>query len=136
MRKKVGRPPFKPTRALRQTVELMRACGDSPHLIALAIGIDDHTLTKYFADELAYGLARQRRKILGMLTKSAEGGNVAAQKYLHSKVDVVSAEQSFTAPERQPAPEKIGKKEQALREAATAGQGTGWGEDLEPKTVN
>jgi hypothetical protein len=36
---KTGRPPFKPTKALREQVEVLRAAGFDEEAIAIALGI-------------------------------------------------------------------------------------------------
>jgi len=127
-------PAHKPTRKSRQAVELMKACGEPEVRIAAALDIHLDTLRTHYADELLHGIGRKRREILYLLLQSAKDGNVSAQKALAAMTGTAAAEASFDSP--QPSPEKLGKKEQALRDAAVAGQGTEWGGDLEPQTVN
>lgn len=113
----------------------MRSCGESEASIARALGIDDDTLRKHFADELASGFSRRRREVIGLLYEQARKGNVAAIKKLEEMTRTAEAAAEFEKPaaDRAPAKEpKLGKKEQAQKEAETAGAGTSWGSDLEP----
>lgn len=104
--------------------------------IAAAVGICQNTLRKHFDDELCAGRNRELAANLKRARIAADKGNVAAIKFLDSKFGVAAADHSFAAPEAQPdRPEKLGKKEQAIRAAGTAGQGTTWGQDLEPKNT-
>src|SRR5262245_26562673 len=130
-KRKTGRPPLKPTPKQRRTVEELRSCGESADSIARALRIDVETLRKHFADELAHGHSRRRLEVVGMLFKSARGGNVSAQKHLEHMTAAAGAEAGFIAPEDAPAKvAKLGKKEQAQEAASTAGTGTEWGNDL------
>lgn len=128
-----GRPPFKPTAAQRRQVEELVSCGMGHTDIARALGIARETLRKYFADELAEGLARRRAEVIALLYKSARKGNVSAQKALDLATARAGAQASF-AEDAEPAPRpvKLGKKEQAQLDAATAGEGSEWGDDLKP----
>lgn len=115
----------------------MVSVGESKATIARALQIDEDTLKKHFADELANGLARRRMEVTALLFKSARAGNVAAQKHLDQKVAIASAEAAFggdkpAAPAATTTtPRKLGKKEQRTADAEGAGKGTGWGDDLE-----
>ena len=103
----------------------MIACGDKKPVIAAALGISVPTLNKHYQAELMQGPARQRRKNVRALFAAAEAGNVAAMKHLDQIMDRAAADQSFVEP-----PPKLGKKEQADIDAATAGKGSEWGDDL------
>ncbi len=128
-----GRPPFKPTTAQRRQVEELVSCGMSPPDIARALGIARETLRKHFADELAEGLARRRAEVIALLYKSARKGNVSAQKALDLATSRAVAQAAFVEdPDAAPRPLKLGKKEQAQLDAATAGEGSEWGDDLKP----
>lgn len=115
-----GRPAFKPTAAMRRTVEQMKFCGESENTIARALGIDPDTLRKHFVDELANGHAHQRQEVIGMLFTSAKNGNVSAQKKLEELGRVAAAEEAVKGREK-PAP-KLGKKEER-KAAADAVEG-------------
>lgn len=116
----------------------MVSVGESKATIARALQIDEDTLNKHFADELANGLARRRLEVTALLFKSARAGNVAAQKHLDQKVGAAAAETEFVGEKpaaglaRVPKP---GKKEQAKEAANTAGAGTDWGDDLNTPTT-
>lgn len=105
-----GRPAFKPTAAMRRTVEQMKFCGESENTIARALAIDPDTLRKHFVEELADGHAHQRREVIGMLFASAKKGNVSAQKKLEELGRVAAAEEAVKDREK-PVP-KQGKKEE------------------------
>lgn len=139
---KRGRPAWKPTLHVRRTVEEMKACGESDNTIARSLGIDVDTLRKHCGNELEHGLSHRRREVIGLLFKSARGGNVTAQKRLEEITRTVGAAEDFdratkpshgseasTRPARSPKP---GKKEQQREEAFSAGLDNEWGEDLAP----
>ena len=127
-----GRPPFKPTAAMRQKTELLVACGMSHASIARVIGIDRGTLEKYFPEELTHGASRKRSEVVAMLWASAAKGNVTAQKRLEEitrttdavaeHAGQVSAAVMASSKQR----EAVGKKEQANLTAQTAAIGTPW----------
>jgi ribosomal protein L17 len=128
-----GRPPYKPTPETRDAVELLKAVGTTDAAIAASIGISTETLTKHFGVELTFGRVRKQREVLSMLFASAKKGNVAAQRHLEARMGVAGAQASFDedADEKPVAREvRLGKKEQQAVEAAKAGVGTEWGEDL------
>jgi hypothetical protein len=117
--RKRGRPAYRPTLEDRQTVEQMKFCGESDATIARALSIDPDTLRKHFADELADGHAQRRKEVIGMLFKSARGGNVAAQKKLEEMGRVSGAAEALKGREKkQP---KLGKKEEQKLAAANVG---------------
>lgn len=67
-----------------------------------------------------------------MLWRSAQEGNVAAIKELGRIYDRLERGRLLDAyrEEREAEGERPGKKEARLRESATAGEGTDWGDDL------
>jgi hypothetical protein len=114
-----GRKPYQPTKAQRKTVELWRGCGLSEQAMADSLGITRVTLRKHFKVELATGAGRARAENLARLKKAAEGGSVAAIKYLDAKLIIAPSDftaASIVAPE--PQKPKLGKKEQAVIDAA------------------
>ncbi len=134
-RKKRGRPPFKPTAALRLTVERMRACGDTHDTIARALGIDDDTLRKHFPGELLNGSARQRRKVVEAVFRGVDNDNATLIKRAEemTRASAGSADlDGETRPEKPPRQRKLGKKEVQHQEALAAGADSEWGEDLQP----
>jgi hypothetical protein len=136
-----GRPAFKPTPAMRRTVELMVACGDSQETVARALDIDDDTLRKHFPEELKNGWAKKRREVLRWLEAGARKGNATLIKRLEEMTRLQGAATDFegrgdekgaastSAPSRS---RKLGKKEQQREEAFAAGLNSEWGEDLAP----
>ena len=100
--------------------------------IARVLGIDGNTLRKHFSAELEFGAQRKRAEVIGMLFKSAKGGNVTAQKKLEDMTKVVVAEAGIVEelPAEAARTPKLGKKEEAAQAASTAGRGTEWGDDL------
>jgi predicted transcriptional regulator len=126
---------FRPTDEQRDNVEIY-VCGGMTHEeIAVVLGITKPTLEKHFQDELAHGRARKRAEIMQMLVTSGRKGNVSAQKYLHAVAGVQAAAAEWEAAEaagKPPPARKLGKKEEQAVAAATAGQGTEWGDDLVP----
>ncbi|TIP07811.1 hypothetical protein [Mesorhizobium sp.] len=128
--------------SIRRTVEEMRSCGESENVIARSLGIDVDTLRKHCADELDNGFSNRRREVIGLLYKSARGGNVTAQKRLEEMTRLAGAAAEFDARQKetgatpsQPRPArspKLGKKEVQREEAMTAGLNSEWGDDLAP----
>ncbi|OQC19046.1 MAG: hypothetical protein BWX69_03058 [Planctomycetes bacterium ADurb.Bin069] len=122
-----GRPKHRVTVENRIKVSALRAAGMSRDDIAAVIGISLPTLAKYYFDELAAGVARERAAALMNLRASASAGNVSAQKaWLR-----VLAEGQGAPPVPRPAPDpemELGKKERALRDAKTADRGSAWGD--------
>lgn len=120
---KVGRPPFKPTAAMRRQVEELRSCGMSEDSIARAIGISTPTLQKHFAEELLNGSAKKRAEVIRMLYRSAAKGNVSAQKKLEEMTRQAALAEAMMVPRPTEAKApKLGKKQQeaAAAEAAAA----------------
>jgi hypothetical protein len=138
MARKRGRPAFAPTPAMRRQVEQCIAAGMTQDAIARAIGCDPKTMAKHFPDELATGLAKKRAEAIALLWKAAKGKkpNVAAVKKLielHAITEAAAAAGDPEAPAAVPNTGKLGKKVLA-RIAATqvGGEGSEWGDDLEP----
>jgi len=117
-----GRPTFKPTKPQRDKVKLLIGFM-SEVAIASVLSIDHKTLRKHFAFELENGRAITVAENLARLKKAAKAGNVTAMKYLDSKLDL--------APEKQPRPEPIGKKEQLASDAISGHKDTEWGDVLQ-----
>jgi hypothetical protein len=117
-----GRPAFKPTRRMREQVEIAAAAGMSASDVAVVLRISRPTVEAYFADELKHGRARKFAEILVLLDRAARRGSVGAMKFLFT---VVSGGTSTV----------IGKKEFRQRAAADVLEGgSEWGDDLHPTT--
>jgi hypothetical protein len=85
--RKVGRPSFKPTDEQRDSVAAMTAYGIPQEEIARIIknpetgkAIDDSTLRKHFADEIATGLTRANTKVAGSMFSMATEGDATSTK--------------------------------------------------------
>jgi hypothetical protein len=83
---KPGRPPFKPTDAMRAMVRQLVAFGMTQECICSMVGalaqiepISPETLRKHFAAELKHGLQEAIIKVASALFTNAMTGNVAAQ---------------------------------------------------------
>lgn len=122
----MARPAFKPTATQRHKVTVLAAARMPKLDIASALGIDPKTLDKHFPDELSIGIAKRNADIWLALFRAAKGGNVAAQKAWLARQDL---EPPTTADATQQ-PQRLGKKEQAERDALTAAEGTSWSKIL------
>jgi hypothetical protein len=111
--KNMGRPRFKPTKSMRNQVEIAVAAGLSETETAHVIGIARSTLLAHFADELRFGRARKLLFVLDLLERSARARSVAAMKYLCT----VYSQQGTV---------RLSKKEQRRRDAAEALRNSPW----------
>ena len=138
-----GRPAHIPTSENRNKVSMMLAWGWNNERIAGVLRCTLPTLRKHYFSELKYRqVARDRMtmKMASLLWREAESGNVAAiREYdrMMERNDVAVGHSEFYAGQRRDAeteraPEVVGKKAQAAQAAQTAGEGTGWGDDLKP----
>lgn len=128
---KRGRPPHKPTPTTRRKVTNAAAGGMAHEEIAIALGISRNTLEKHYEKELSTGALNRRAEVLDAMARTALKGNVAAQKAFLALTPTLAAPPTTEKAEKQ---EKVGKKEQANRDAVTAAEGTDWG-DLLPAGV-
>jgi len=118
---KRGRPPHLATEKNRNKVMLLLAMGWSNARIANALGITQPTLRKnYFQQLRQRDLARDRLEgaRLDLAWELAKAGNVGAMREfakLMERNDRMEMEREISsqtrAEERQPAPERIGKKQ-------------------------
>lgn len=129
-----GRPAHIPTQENRCKVMLLLAQGRPSDRIAAALGITAKTLRKHYSRELRdrdEARARVDGALVMMLWRSAQDGNVAAMKELGRLYEKIDRAQLLDAyHEARGEDERVGKKEARLRESATAGAGTDWGDDL------
>ncbi|MCZ4340173.1 hypothetical protein O4H52_01045 [Sphingomonadaceae bacterium G21617-S1] len=138
-----GRPEHVRTERNRSKVIMLLAMGWSNPRIARSLGITPPTLKKHYFRELKVreeALDRLKAGHMSLLWDQAKAGNVAALKEIGKLIDRIDAA-SFgaLAGEEKDDPEEdaadlgdIGKKERANIAARTAGQGSGWGDDLIP----
>ena len=128
-----GRPPFKPTPAMRRKVASAKAGGMSEDSIALALGITRPTLAKHFMAELTTGAAVKRMAVLDALFTAAAKGNMSAAGkallLLQAVAPQAPQQPGAPAPDQTPAPApaaKLGKKEAQAVAAVSAQDGTEW----------
>lgn len=140
--KKIGRPSFKPTPALKQKVATAAGAGMSHEEIALALGIARNTLEKHFEHELSIGAYAKRMEVVQALLRAAKKGNVAAARLYMQLEPQIAAPPAHEGRTSKPAetapaasPEKLGKKEQANADAVEAHLGTGWEGLLKPQSL-
>ena len=82
VKRKQGRPPFKPTDEQREQVIAMSSNGVPHRQQAPLIGCSSpKTLRKHFRDELNIGKIQAHAKVAGALYQSALDGNVKAQSF-------------------------------------------------------
>lgn len=120
---------------VRKVKELI-GCGLTEDDTARAVGCSTETLRKHFVEPIRVARAEKRAEAIGLLWKSARGGNVAAQKKLEEMTGRALAEEAFTgdrAPAAAPPAEKtkkLGKKEEAREQANTILHDDDWGADI------
>ncbi len=78
-KRKVGRPPYAPTKRDRGLVEVLVACGLTHAQIGGVLKISEDTLAKYFPEEIASGHAKVLAKVAGGLARAAMKGDRTAQ---------------------------------------------------------
>ncbi|MGN8113280.1 hypothetical protein FZC33_11360 [Labrys sp. KNU-23] len=135
---KRGRPQHIATQKNRSKVMMLLAMGWSNERIAQALGITAPTLRKNYFRELKVrddARARLDGTLADRLWTKAMGGSVSAMKEfrkLMERNDLLLGQHQFyhPQPEQKKKAPKLGKKEQAALDAETAGQDTGWGDDL------
>lgn len=138
-----GRPKNPPPAATDvERVERYVACGMTNAEIAAVFGFSVDTLRRTYADALRTGMARRRGEAIDLLWTSARSGNVSAQKAVEAmtnraaqKAADAKTAKSANAGE-EPKAAKVGKKEQKILDAETAGIGSLWGKDLLPSVGN
>lgn len=124
-----------PTAETRKLVETLAAYGTPQGEICTVIGIKFTTLRKYYALELDKAATHANANVAGALYKAAMSGNVTAQIFWLKTRARWKQEPDFdpAAPPREPV---LGKKEIAQQEAKSAADGSDWGDDLVPNSIN
>lgn len=105
-----GRSPFKPTKAQRADVELLKADGWSDERIADLLGISRPTLLKHFSHELRRGRDKVLAENLRNLRKLAKKNSSAARLLFDRLAIAGTLRPDQSTPEEAP---KLGKKEAA-----------------------
>ena len=118
-----GRKKMRVTNDLRDRVAMLRASGMTQQEIADAIGCSVPTLVEFFSLELNEGKAAKRAEMLDTLWSAAKGGNVTAMRTWLALNDKGVMPRDVVRPKAEP---KLGKKEQALRDAKGAPNTGGW----------
>ncbi len=116
-RGKRGRPAHLVTKENISKVNMLLAFGRTNEEIALALGISEPTLRKNYFHLLSRRLGARLQAEAWLLEKLAgevDAGNVAAMKEVGRRLEKHDLVVSHP---RAPKPEKVGKKEQALRDA-------------------
>lgn len=143
-----GRPPYAATEKDRNKVKLLLALGWANARVAAAIPVSEATLKRYFRAELKERDQMRDRldaRRFEIAMEQANAGNIAALKELAKMLDrsdLMRAGQRMDQPaagKPKAKIERLGKKEQAQRdaEAAAAGGDDEWGDDLQfPGMVN
>lgn len=143
-----GRPPYAATEKDRNKVKLLLALGWSNTRVAAAIPVSEATLKRYFRAELKERDQMRDRldaRRFEIAMEQANAGNIGALKELAKMLersDLMRAGQRMDQPvagKPKAKAERLGKKEQAQRdaEAAAAGGDDEWGDDLQfPGMVN
>lgn len=117
-------------------VQAMASYGVTQDDIAAVLEISDVTLRKYYSRELKIAAAianstvAQHLFTMATAKENTSAKASAAKFWLECRAGWRRA--SADVPDRDFAPEYIGKKAQQARDAATAGTGTEWGDDLTP----
>lgn len=133
-----GRPSYEATEKDRNKIKLLLAMGWSGQRVADAIDISLATLKRYFRAELKVRSVMRDRldaRRIEIAMEQANAGNIAALKELGKMIersDMVfgNAAMKQAQDASEPKPVKLGKKEAAAQDAQTAGEGSGWGNDL------
>ena len=124
---KGGRPAFKPADKDREVVKLMAGHNIAQEKIATALNITDKTLRKHFKRELATAAAQVEAQLVSNLFALAKGKDGTAFRANEFLLNCRFGWSRYAAPPREQAVEpKLGKKEQANRDALTAHEGTSW----------
>ena len=139
---KRGRPAHMWTVRNSNKIKLLLALGWSNERIAGALYITQPTLRKHYFSELKARMIMRDRldaRRFEQMMDAANDGNVSAMKALEKmieKSDLMLMARTFDPIAAQKSEElkarAIGKKEQQLLDAQSAGEGSSWSSDLTP----
>lgn len=124
-----GRPAHVRTTENANKVSLLFAVGRDEDEAAAALGICTKTLKKHYFPECE---KRQQARVaaeaalLNVLWTEAGKGSAAAVKQLLERMDKGDLDRMRVPPRREPKAPPVGKKEQRLLDARTAGEGSEW----------
>jgi hypothetical protein len=119
---------FVPTPDQRKQVDAMAGYGVPEDAIAKVIGIDPHTLRKHFRHELDTAHVRANSAVAQSLYQKAVGNGPQA---VTACIFWLKTRARWKEPATEFETTLIGKKEQAIAAARTAGIGSEWSDDLE-----
>lgn len=122
---------LKPTDEMRRRVTISAGGGMSHEDIAAGLGFTVGELERAFEVELSRGAIQRRMEALEAIHAAAVKGNVTAARTYLERAPTLGLPPLPDAPEAE-AKGRLGKKEQAARDAVTAAKGTAW-DDLLPK---
>lgn len=125
IRERWGRPSFAKTKENQELVATLRTAGWSQSRIAKHMGCDEKTLRKHFSRELSAGADLIEAMAMQVLVQRMRQGHVPATRELLAMVERGRA--APPVPKTEPE-EKLGKKEQADRDAQQPSDG--WGDLL------
>ena len=131
-----GRPPHVPTEKDRKTVEAMASYGVPQDEIAEVLGVSAATLRRHYGGVLRVAAIKANAKMAESLFAQGLGKGPGA---LGAKCFWLKCRAGWTEAKALAAEASAGyasKKEAARGAAATAGQGTDWGDDLVPTALN
>ena len=111
----MSRKPHQPTDQLRKQVKVMAALGMPQEDIGKVIGIDAKTLRLHYRGELDSGLAEVTAKIGANLVQTALGSGRDAFK---AQQFFLKMRAGWVAPPAEGQGKPLGKKEQAIQDAA------------------
>jgi hypothetical protein len=119
---KRGRPPHVPTDEKRLKVRVLLAFTGDEEEVAAGIGISVPTLRKHYFRELRDKLSARRQlkaTLLYRLAEQSEQGNASAIEKLFKRIDKLELVelQDAVSNRGKDKPEKLGKKDQARRDA-------------------
>ncbi len=123
---KRGRPAHAVTESKRLRVAVLRSLNKTAGEIALAMDISERTLRAYYKKELRVGLHQKRAEVMVRLWEQVEKGNVSAMReFLRQTKDSDLGPAIAAQPK---AERKLGKKEQAMKDALAPDQADTLGE--------
>jgi hypothetical protein len=105
--------------------QLLAALGLSRSAIAVALQIDERTLSKYHEADVVDGPSMVIGRLVQSLAEAARNGSVQAQRFLLSNVERLSSPMISVRGRRRPRP--LGKKERERLAAIVRPKG-GWGD--------